>query len=69
MCKTIIVILLSEPLLIAFFCTESVKVFLSWREATTRAVSQRRQQEEAVSRAQRSINQGNNITPYNDHMQ
>ncbi|XP_045885080.1 protein SFI1 homolog isoform X2 [Micropterus dolomieu] len=34
-----------------------LKVFLAWREATTRAVSKRHQQGEAVSRAQRSINQ------------
>ncbi|XP_040015533.1 protein SFI1 homolog [Xiphias gladius] len=34
-----------------------LKVFLAWREAITRAVSKRHQQGEAVSRAQRSINQ------------
>ncbi|KAE8298503.1 Serotransferrin [Larimichthys crocea] len=34
-----------------------LKVLLAWREATTRAVSKHHQQEEAVSRAQRSINQ------------
>ncbi|GLD64553.1 protein SFI1 homolog [Lates japonicus] len=33
------------------------KVFLAWRAVTTHAVSKRHQQEEAVSRAQRSINQ------------
>ncbi|XP_035517407.1 protein SFI1 homolog isoform X2 [Morone saxatilis] len=34
-----------------------LKVFCAWRETATRAVSQRHQQREAVSRAQRSINQ------------
>ncbi|XP_056241687.1 protein SFI1 homolog [Seriola aureovittata] len=34
-----------------------LKVFLAWREATTRAVTKRHQQEEAVSRAERSTNQ------------
>lgn len=41
------------------FHIKSFKVFLAWREAATRAVSRRHQQEEAVSKAQRSINQGN----------
>ncbi|XP_029357539.1 protein SFI1 homolog isoform X2 [Echeneis naucrates] len=35
-----------------------LKVFLAWREATKCAVSQHYQQEEAVKRLQRSINQG-----------
>ncbi|XP_053172194.1 protein SFI1 homolog [Scomber japonicus] len=34
-----------------------LKVFLTWREETTHAVSKRHQQREALSRAQRSINQ------------
>ncbi|XP_070815799.1 protein SFI1 homolog [Chaetodon trifascialis] len=34
-----------------------LKVFLAWREVTTRAVSRRHQQGEVVIRAQRSINQ------------
>ncbi|XP_070758707.1 protein SFI1 homolog [Enoplosus armatus] len=34
-----------------------LKVFLAWKEATTRAVSKRHQQGEAVHKAQRSINQ------------
>nr|XP_020453685.1 protein SFI1 homolog [Monopterus albus] len=34
-----------------------LKVFLAWREATTRAVSNRHQQNEAVSRVQRARNQ------------
>ncbi|KAM7006451.1 LOW QUALITY PROTEIN: protein SFI1 homolog [Tautogolabrus adspersus] len=34
-----------------------LKVFLAWRKATTRAVSKRLQQREAVSQAQRSLNE------------
>ena len=47
-------------------CTESVQVFLAWREATTRAVSKRLQQGEAVDKALKSMKQGNNLNPY-DH--
>lgn len=42
----------------------SVKVFLAWREVTTHAVSRRHQQGEVVMRAQRSIHQGKNRTPF-----
>ncbi|KAG7244633.1 hypothetical protein INR49_029652 [Caranx melampygus] len=40
------------------------KVFLAWKEAATRAVSKRRQQEEAFSRVQRSINQVNQLQAF-----
>lgn len=70
-CKNIIVIPLWESLLIGhcFLCNKSVKAFLAWRKLTQHAVSKRHQEREAVSQAQRSINQGKNTTPYNEYMQ
>ncbi|XP_033482337.2 protein SFI1 homolog [Epinephelus lanceolatus] len=41
-----------------------LKVFLAWREATTCAVSKRHQQEEAVSKVQRSINQAQQLRSF-----